>query len=82
MAKGKVKTNAFMCGCCKQGFNSEQAVTNHIRAAHSGKATRIYTPLKLIDLRDEREPSIAELTIEAEMNKNMGLPYEAWLLGE
>ena len=78
------KENTFLCGCCKQGFNSERAVTDHITASHKGKATRIYRTVKLIDLRDkcEREPSMAELTIEAEMNKNMGLPYEAWLLGE
>jgi|GEM_PF-5222442 len=76
------KTNAFLCGCCKQGFNSEKAVTDHIQTKHSGSATRIYTPYKLIDLREKREPSIADLTIEAEMNRDMGLPYEAWLLGE
>ncbi len=76
------KTNVFLCGCCKQGFNHEKAVTDHIRAKHPSSATRIFKVHKLIDLRAEREPSFADLTIEAEINKNMGLPYEAWLLGE
>lgn len=78
----KTKTNIFLCGCCKQGFNSEMAVTDHITAKHPTSATRIYKTHKLIDLRSEHEPSFADLSIEAEMNKNMGLPYEAWLLGE
>lgn len=56
----------------------------HVRDAHKGKIVKIFSPCETIDLRDqcEREPSMAELTLEAELNKNMGLPYEGWLLGE
>ena len=77
----KVKNNSFLCGVCKQGFNSKKACKDHINAKHQGKKVRIFGIIDHVDLRDD-EPSFADRAVEAEIALAMGEHTDdAWLLG-
>lgn len=79
---GKVNQQLpFMCGKCKQFFNSEKAVSDHARATHSGLHVVLYRKFTTIDMRDEREPSMADRQIAARQAIACGEPTDdAWLI--
>lgn len=73
----------FICGSCKRAFASEQAVRDHIRDGHpKGGRIGIYQCIGVANSRDhDDDPSLAELAIEAEIDRAMGISNDDdWLL--
>src|SRR4051812_28718799 len=79
---GKVNQQLpFMCGKCKKFFHTERAVTDHARATPSGLKVVLYRQFTHIDMRDEREPSMADRQIAAMQAVACGEPTDdAWLI--
>lgn len=59
------------CPHCERSFENRGAVYQHLKAKHGGKGKAAYVP--------EREPSMADLMIEAHLNRAMGVPNEDWI---
>jgi hypothetical protein len=67
---GKVNCQLpFMCGRCKHTFETRKGVADHIRTAHQGNCVGIYQRVNLIDLR---EPSLADLVVDAQSEGRTG----------
>lgn len=85
MGKKNHKAAPWMCGQCKQGFESERSVRDHIKNAHplihQCGIFRLHGKQNGKDYDDE--PSFADRAIEARIAMMSGLPTDdAWLLGE
>lgn len=86
MGKKNHKNSPFMCGKCKQGFQTQRAVTDHIKGAHPDEhKVGIFKCVKVLNgaNHDDDEPSFADRAVEAQIAMNCGEPTDdAWLLGE
>jgi hypothetical protein len=77
------KSMPFMCGACKAGFGTIEAVKMHARDAHAKtKHIGIYRCVTHIDGKEAHdEPSMAEMAIEASLARDLGEPHDYdWLL--
>ncbi len=83
MGKANHKSAPWMCGQCKQGFNSERAVRDHIKNQHvTINGCGVFRLAGKQDGKDY-EPSFADRTIEAQIAIACAQPTDdAWLLGE
>lgn len=67
MAKGK-------CSLCGKSFPCKRAAHQHMMAVHKKKRGEV-----LIVVPPEREESLADLFVQAEIDRLMGLPVEDWI---
>ncbi|MEQ9634639.1 MAG: hypothetical protein RLW68_00995 [Devosia marina] len=83
MSKKNHNSAPWMCGQCKHGFRSQDAVRMHINDAHPTiRNCGIYHRIEQV-AGPEYEPSLGERAVDAELALAMGEPTEdAWLLGE
>lgn len=66
--------NKRRCSACNKEFTSRAGCDMHIAQKHKGNAERI-----AVIARAKREPSMASMFIEGEMNRAMGIENSAWL---
>ena len=64
------------CSACQRGFHTERGVRDHIRDFHKSKKGE---SVKKPPRADDDEPSMAELFIEAQMNRAMGIRNDDWI---
>lgn len=72
------ESNYRRCSRCKKAFKSRSACDNHIKDVHKGIGERV--PVGHSMSRKDYEPSMADLMIEAQLNRAMGEPVEDWLI--
>lgn len=83
MGKKAHKSMPWMCGACKKGFGSEAAATDHAIHAHpSASGIGIYRCHKRVDGVDyDDSPSLADLAVNAIIDRHMGVPNDDdWLI--
>lgn len=78
--------SAHRCPHCTRTLASTEAMFSHVKAKHGLKAARACVPEHPVFVREaERrarrqghnpEPSMADLVIEAQLNRAMGLPVD------
>lgn len=68
--------NKRKCSCCGRVFKSRVGCDEHIRVKHNGEAVRIAVGKSI---KQDDEPSMASMFIEAEMNRAMGISNEQWI---
>jgi hypothetical protein len=73
---------SFVCSLCKKKFKTKLGTEMHLRDFHKKKSGEVLKNEPRNKNEDDDYESFADRTIEAEINKASGLPYEAWLLGE
>ena len=66
--------SAPCCPACSRQFGDANAVRNHHNMKHKKR-----TPLPKT-WGDDHDPSIAQLMVNASVDRAMGLPVENWLL--
>lgn len=59
------------CPHCGKRLHDRPAVYQHIKAKHGGKGKNAY--------RTVRESSMADLFVQAQINRSMGVRNEEWL---
>lgn len=57
--------------CSRTGLANESALFQHVKAKHGQKQAR--------PLRPAREPSMADLVVQARENRAMGIRNEDWM---
>lgn len=70
-------SNYRRCSRCHKVFKSRAGCDMHIQQKHAGNGTRI--PVGESASRKPHEPSMAEMFIEAEMNRAMGIRNPDWI---
>lgn len=70
------ESNYRRCSECHKVFKSRVATDEHIRNKHKGNGRRIAVNEEYLP---DYEPSMAELFIEGEINRAMGIQNEEWL---
>lgn len=74
-------TGPWMCSACGKRWSDPKAIPMHIRDKHAGDGKAVRVPKSERRLREEREPSMADLAIQAQLDRAMGLPNDDdWLL--
>ncbi|MGU3661060.1 hypothetical protein [Methylobacterium fujisawaense] len=79
--------SAHRCPHCNRTLTSTEALFSHVKAKHGLKAARACVPEHPVFVREAerraadqaraaREPSMADLVIEAQLNRAMGLPVD------
>lgn len=68
------KSNYRRCSRCGKHFRNYQAARQHIRDYHKKRGGEV-VPARQYDT----EESMADLLVEAEINRAMGKPNEPWL---
>ncbi|WCS27832.1 hypothetical protein LOK46_13710 [Methylobacterium sp. NMS14P] len=76
--------SAHRCPHCTRTLASTEALFSHVKAKHGLKAARACVPEHPVFVREaerrarrqghDRDPSMADLVIEAQLNRAMGLP--------
>jgi hypothetical protein len=73
----------FMCGACHKRFAIETAVRDHILSVHrSAGSVGIFHQIGTAGGRDhDASPSMADLAVQASIDRAMGIPNDDdWLL--
>lgn len=73
---------AWQCSKCGKRWAGPKGIAMHVRDKHggNGKAERI--PKSERRQREAREPSMADLAVQAQIDRAMGVPNsDDWLLG-
>lgn len=64
-------SDRLACPHCTKSFADENARFSHAKAKHKGK--------RIAHLRPAREPSMADLVVEASLAKACGEPVDEWM---
>jgi phage FluMu protein Com len=77
---------SLRCPNCNRTLASSEAMFSHVKAKHGLNAARVCVPDHPVFVREaerrarrqghDREPSMADLVIEATLNRAMGLPVD------
>lgn len=78
---------ALRCPHCPRSLASTEALFSHVKAKHGLKAARACVPDHPVFVREaerraadharaDHEPSMADLVVEASLNRAMGLPVD------
>jgi hypothetical protein len=66
----------FKCSTCSKPFTTHKGASDHIAGVHAKKGGEVITE----DRHEaDDDPSFADLYIENELNRAMGLPTEDWI---
>lgn len=78
--------SAHRCPHCNRTLASTEALFSHVKAKHGLKAARACVPDHPVFVREaerrarrqgnDRDPSMSDLVIEAQLNRAMGLPVD------
>jgi hypothetical protein len=72
----------WMCSKCRKKWSDPKPIFNHIRDAHGGDGKPVRVPKSERRQREDAEPSMADLAIQAHIDRAMGIPNDDdWLLG-
>lgn len=72
----------WMCSKCQKRFSDPRSIPHHARDTHAGDGKAVRVPKSERRQREDREPSMADLAIQAQIDRAMGIPNDDdWLLG-
>lgn len=72
----------WMCSTCSKRFADPRSIPNHVKDAHGGDGQAVRVPKSERRQREEREQSMADLAVQAQIDRAMGIPNDDdWLLG-
>ena len=72
----------WMCSKCLKRFADPKSISHHVRDLHAGDGKAVRIPKSERRQREDREPSMADLAIQAQIDRAMGIPNDDdWLLG-
>lgn len=66
-------SEAFKCPYCDRVLQARLSARQHVAAKHRGKSAKMFLE------PDDGEQSIAEMMVEAEIDRAMGLPVPRWI---
>ena len=66
------------CSRCGRHFKSRKGAYQHIQAVHKGEGTRVSARM---EDRPGYEPSLADLVVQAELDRMEGKPIPDWMQG-
>ena len=78
---GKRGKGPWMCSACNKRFPDPQPARAHIQGVHDGNGEAVRVPKSERRIREDADPSFADLAIQAEIDRAMGIPNDDdWLL--
>lgn len=72
----------WMCSKCQKRFADPRGIPMHVKDKHGGDGKAVRVPKSERRQREDREPSMADLAIQAQIDRAMGIKNDDdWLLG-
>ncbi len=71
----------WMCNRCGKRWSDPRGIPEHVRAKHADVGEAVRVPKSERRQREDAEPSMADLAVQAEIDRAMDIPNDDdWLL--